>query len=137
LIKHLEIKNHDTLTQKEIQYIKRFTLSPITGFYLLARKQIIPFVILFGLDLFNYFVRLKFINTDYFSHIDLGFYILTSVIFNGLFFAYCLYARRISWNVCKWESFDQFQQSEKKWNIVTWIFIISVSIAVTLILKHF
>lgn len=42
----LSLKNQDNLGEEEIRYIKRFTLAPVLGVYLLARKQVLIFLVL-------------------------------------------------------------------------------------------
>jgi hypothetical protein len=121
----LSLKNQDNLSEEEIRYIKRFTLAPVLGVYLLARKQVLIFLVLLGLDILSVYARhIHFFQRSSTTSI---FYTITMLLFNILFFWYCFRARRISWNNCEWESFASFQKSEKKWTLATTIFVILVS----------
>jgi hypothetical protein len=113
--KYLEISRKEELTEDQVKYIKNETFATFSILYFLFRKQIIPFigsVILYCLREFLLIIRHPPV-----SMLMTAIYVLTIIVYIGGFGVYLFYSRRISWNICKWESFEAFKKSEDAWNI--------------------
>jgi hypothetical protein len=101
-----EIKNKESLSEKQISYLEKPSLTVYGPFNIIARNHwdflIATFFILLLDDLS------ESVENTLVLYIFLGIIVYLHYFFisNG---------RRLSWNRNQWKSFDKFKESEKKW----------------------
>ncbi len=101
-----EIKNKESLSEKQISYLEKPSLTVYGPFNVIARNHWDFFIATFFIILLDeLYVSVENV---------LVLYIFLGIVFY-LHYFFISHGRRLSWNRNQWKSFDKFEESEKTW----------------------
>ena len=120
-----EIKNKESLTPEQIEYIKKPSLTIFGPFNIIVRKHWDFLLALFGISFLERLAE----DPSFPPLLALGLFIA------GIYLVYFMivHGRRLAWNRNNYKSFEEFQRSEKAWEpwgvIVFVLFILAILVS--------